>query len=228
MKEKSGLFWGAGTTTSMTEQEVAGWRSPEQTGERLVETITAWLAHALEQLPAEWQWFRIDLERPDWIDPRTPEHALHELQRLMVQLPHAIPDSPPLEREQRRAVEVLMAARDTVEAVQGLAPARALVLIDNAINLGIAAARAHVQPWEAAALTGKDVRGGGDKGRDERDRTTAPMHQQWLETAKSYRARFPSMRVTDIAKKVVKEWNEQNPNQQREWRTACNYLYKHL
>lgn len=164
MTEQSGLFWEAGTTTTMTEQEVAGWRSPEQTGERLVETVTAWLAHALEQLPAEWQGFRIDFERPDWIDPRTPEHALHELQRLMVQLPHAIPEKPPLEREQRRAVEVLMAARDTVEAVQGLAPARALVLIDNAINLGIAAARAHVEPWEVVAATGLRASKGRSRG----------------------------------------------------------------
>ncbi|MCE9681946.1 hypothetical protein [Halomonas alkalisoli] len=154
MKEQSGLFWGEGTNTPMTEQEVAGWHSPEQTGERLVETVTAWLAHALEQLPAEWQWFRIDFERPGWIDPRAPEHALHELQRLTAQLPRAIPEEPPLEREQRRAVEVLMATRDTVEAVQGLAPPRALVLIDNSLILGIAAARAHVEPWEVYAASG--------------------------------------------------------------------------
>ncbi len=152
MTEQSGLFWketpGKVRKGKEAEEYTALHCSPEQTGERLVETVTAWLAHALEQLPAEWQRFRIDFERPDWIDPGTPEHALHELQRLTAQLPRAIPEKPPLEREQRRAVEVLMAARDTVEAVQGLAPARALVLIDNALNLGIAAARAHVEPWE--------------------------------------------------------------------------------
>lgn len=210
MTEQSGLFWGPGTTTTMTEQEVAGWRSPEQTGERLVETFTAWLAHALEQLPAEWQRFRIDFDRPGWIDPRTPEHALHELQRLMVQLPHAIPDSPPLAREQRRAAEVLMAARDTVEAVQGLAPSRALVLIDNAINLGIAAARAHVEPWEVVAGTGKKSRDGGDKGRKTRQTEAQRRYARWQKIAEEKWRLNPHKHISDMAEAIADELKAQD------------------
>lgn len=212
MTEQSGLFWEAGTTTTMTEQEVAGWRSPEQTGERLVETVTAWLAHALEQLPAEWQGFRIDFERPDWIDPRTPEHALHELQRLMVQLSHAIPEKPPLEREQRRAVEVLMAARDTVEAVQGLAPARALVLIDNAINLGIAAARAHVEPWEVRvekrlAANVKGGEGNARRSKEEAQKRRDRARKEWekLSRPEHEKAGIIAAKM-GVTARAVREW----------------------
>ncbi len=148
MIDKSSLFWKT-TTTPMTKAEFEVWRSPEQTGKRLVEHVTTGLKRSLDKLPAECHdWFRVDFERPYWIDPEVPQQALHELQRLTIKMPDALPDWWTLDREQQRVVEVLMAVREAIHATHRMDPPRTLVLIEQTIHLGFSLAQAHIEPWE--------------------------------------------------------------------------------
>lgn len=203
------LFWRT-TTIEKSKEEFEDWRSPEQTGLRLVESATAWLARALEQLPAECRdWFRIDFERPRWIEPAIPEQALHELQRLTIKMPDALPDWWGLDREQQRAAEVLMAIREAVHATHGMDAPRALVLIELTTDIGFRLAQAHIEPWEEVAATGKIWRDGGDKGRESRAKEAQERYARWQAMAEEEWRKRPHWSIRRAAQKVAKRLEEE-------------------
>ena len=83
----TGLFWN-GRTQSVTKAEAERFTSPEETGRRLVINLHAWLSHALDELPTEArEWYRIELEPPEWLDPGHPNLALNECRRLVNGIP---------------------------------------------------------------------------------------------------------------------------------------------
>lgn len=174
------LFWQE-DSSPITSEGAGAWHSPEQTGARVVECVTAWLDQAIECLPAEYSaCLKVELDRPEWIEPSEPAHALHELQRLLSRVPSAVPDWWELSRDQRRAVNVVMAARGMVESIPpDAAPEHILPIMEQTLALGVRVAQAHTEPWEAVALTGKKHRDGGDKGRDVKVSTAQERKAVW-------------------------------------------------
>ena len=175
----SGLFW-SGRTRSMTEAEAERFRSPEETGRRLVDALRAWLGRALEKLPAEaCAWYRVELEPPEWLDAGHPHLALNECRRLVSGIPDAAPGWMDWTPEQARAVVVLHAARAAVVATAKVPAPHALVLLERALDFGIELARAHVEPWEAAAIATEQAK---QKHRADAARGgSAPKRQEWAE-----------------------------------------------
>lgn len=207
------LFWRT-TTTPLTKEEFEVWRSPEQTGLRLVASVTVWMATALEKLPEEYRaWFRIDFDRPEWIDTETPEQALHELQRLTIKMPAALPAWWELDREQHRAAAALVAIRDAVHATHGMDALRALVLIEMAADLGFRLAQAHIEPWEIR--TEKRL-AGTTKGGDEAGKLKQQAAQARIEKARSI---WESLSMPERNKaSVVAARMEVTARSVREWR----------
>lgn len=214
------LFWRTTVGKPVTKEQFDDFGSAEQVGKRLVEHVTSWLENALARLPEEQRtWFRVNLERPDWIDPGIPEQALHELQRLTAGMPDFKPSSWEAEwtHDEYRAFCVLEAVRKAIRATwnTGWDAGRVLVLIDAAMSLGLAVDQAHIVRWEPVARTGQDIRDGGDKGRQTRTSETAGMHQQWQNRAAELLETNPRRSKFDLAKQIAKEWNQQNPHQKR-------------
>jgi hypothetical protein len=153
----SDLFWNT-KTRSVTKAEAERLASPEETGRRLVVALRAWLGRALEELPPEARdWYRVDLDPPEWLDPGYPHLAVGECSRLVHGIPDAAPGWIDWTPEQARAVAVLHAARAAVKATERLPAPEALLLLEKALNLGHALARAHIRPWEATYTRYKDA-----------------------------------------------------------------------
>lgn len=203
-----------------TREEFAALGSPEQTGRRVVETITAWLAHAFESLPPDKQAeLRIDLERPDWVDIEHPEHALHELQRLAASMQGYVTKahwkSEGWTDDQWRALGVLQAIRGAIKTTHGLEARQALPLIDALLNVGVTVSKAHTVPWEPVARTGLLNRTGGNKGRETRTSEAAEMRQKWRNRAAELLEANPRLKKTDLSEKIASEWNQGRPLEER-------------
>ena len=152
----SGLFW-SDQPRSMTKAEAEQFRSPEETGRRLVDVLRAWLARALRELPAEARaYYRVELDPPEGLDSGYPHLALNECRRLVNGIPDAAPGWMDWTSEQARAVSVLHGARAAIAATASIPAPAALVLLERALDLGIKLAQAHVEPWEACADLGNN------------------------------------------------------------------------
>lgn len=214
------LFW-CTTTTPLTKEEFEVWRSPEQTGLRLVESITVWMATALEKLPEEYRaWFRIDFDRPEWIDPEIPEQALHELHRLTIKMPAALPAWWELDREQHRAAAALVAIRDAVCATHGMDAPRALVLVEMATDLGFRLAQAHIEPWESRvehrlAVNQDAGKRGGERKQQQAQERIEQARAIWeaLDKPESSKAGIVALRM-GIPADTVRRWKRNG------WRTG--------
>lgn len=162
---------------------------------------------ALFHLPPECRpWFAIDFERPEWVDPGEPAHALHEIQRLLFHVPSAIPGWWNLNTEQRRAVDVVTAARDMVKSIPpDAAPEHVLPTLEKTLVLGMRLAQAHIEPWEAVALTGKKHRDGGDKGRAAKASAAQERKAAWQVMAADKWASNPFLSAKRVAELVASE-----------------------
>lgn len=209
----SGLFWrerlrqlGKGKAAKRQTERFA---SPEETGRRLVVALRAWLGRALEELPpAVRPWYRIELEPPVWLDPGHPPMALNECRRLVLGIPPARPGDFSPTPEQERALAVLHGARAAVHAVEGIQAARALVVLDRAIGLGVNLARAHVEPWEPCAATGQKVQQAAREGHESTHGTPEEKAERWAEYQRAVDAileRAPHLSLTDARNRAARE-----------------------
>lgn len=147
----------------VTRDEFQALGTLEQTGKRVVETITAWLAHAFDSLPPSKQSeLHVDFERPEWVDIEIPAHALHELQRLAASMQGYVTKahwkSEGWTDDQWRALGVLQSIRSAVVTTHGLEARQALPLMDAMLNVGVAVSKAHTVPWEPVAKYGLEAK----------------------------------------------------------------------
>lgn len=205
----SGLFWRGRAPRRVTATEAARFRSPEETGRRLVVALRAWLGRALAELPAEVRaWYRIELDPPEWLDPGRPAMALNECRRLVLGIPAARPGAFRPTPEQERALAVLHGARAAVHAVEGMRAAQALVVLERAIGLGVNLARAHAEPWEACAATGEKVQRAAREGHASTHGTPEEKAARWAEyqsAVDTILERAPRLSLTDARKRAARE-----------------------
>ncbi len=204
----NGLFWNSRRSRTMTKAEAERFRSPEETGRRLVVALRAWLARAVRDLPAEaCAWYCVELDPPEWLDSGYPHLALNECRRLVNGIPDAAPGWMDWTPEQARAVAVLHAARDTVVATAKVPAPEALLLLERALQLGIELARAHVEPWEAAAITGNKIKTNAKEGHAETHGTPEQKTERWARLQAMLNetmARSPALSLTEARRRTAK------------------------
>lgn len=207
----------------VTRDEFQALGTLEQTGKRVVETITAWLAHAFDSLPPSKQSeLHVDFERPEWVDIENPAHALHELQRLAASMQGYVTKahwkSDGWTDDQWRALGVLQSIRSAVVTTHGLEARQALPLMDAMLNVGVAVSKAHTVPWEPVAARGL---------KDQADKRRAARHRHEEEQSDKefvldhYRRRrdeFKSMR------QAAKQIHDARLVLIRDWRTIYDWI----
>lgn len=159
---RSSLFFPT-TTKTLREEEFEQYCSAEATGARLVNFISGVCGEAWRRLPDELrEMYKLDLEKPDWLDPTYPHLAMNELHRIANQLPRYMPGKINkldnegwvvgevlLSEKQTFAMRILIKVKVVVEAAGRIEdPASALLLIEASMNLGHDLAHATVYKYE--------------------------------------------------------------------------------
>lgn len=203
----SGLFW-KDRTRAASKAEAERFKGPEGTGRRVAVALRAWLVRAIETLPPEARaLYRIDPEPPEWFDPAHPHLVVGECERLVSGIPDASPGWIEWTPDQARAVGVLHAAREAVKVARGVPAPQALLILERSIDLGIQAARAHVEPWEASAATGHKVKRAAREGHRETHGTPeqrAKRHAELQRLLEEIRRRSPALSLTEARRRTAK------------------------
>lgn len=169
-KSSDSLFWKS-RQRQVTKREFEDWATPEMSGQRMVELVTVWLSATVERihpdLRADWS---IDFERPGWIDLEIPAHAIHELERMTVDLPGIVPglvkasQSSLLDEETWKAIERAIAIKSAVQSLRGVEPRQAVIILETILYCSLTMAEAHTKPWEPVAESGLRAKTGRSKG----------------------------------------------------------------
>lgn len=145
------------TTTEATEEEAARLDGVSHLGQEIAGIAEGWTKNALEMLSRHSELMpSVDFTAPGWLDLSEPDHAIYEWHRIAMQLPKYLPPDNVIESftpDERLAVEVLYRIRvlsDTVKR-SAVPASSAIAIISSSLELGIAASRAHVNPWESFA-----------------------------------------------------------------------------
>lgn len=204
----SGLFW-RDRKRAASEAQAARFKRPEDTGERLVAALRAWILRALECLPPEARaLYQVEPHPAPWLDTAHPHLVIGECERLVSGIPAASPGWIEWTSEQARAVAVLHAAREAVRMTRGVPAPAALLILDRSIELGIQAARAHVEPWEAYAEIGEKQRRAGNAGHVTTHGTPEEKAERWAEyqnTVAAILERAPRLSLTAARQRAALE-----------------------
>ncbi|MDL0430227.1 hypothetical protein QPM17_03770 [Marinobacter sp. TBZ242] len=207
-------------TNAINADEFKRLNSPEVIGQELVLNVKGWIEKALSELSRHpGTMTAIDLEAPDWIDLSLPDHAVHELHRICLELPEHMPPGGCVETlapDEKDAVEVLYRIKRLSNTLKGLdvPAASALVIINASLDLGTTAARVTVEKWEpdvADRHKSKTALLEHSKGTPEgsanhqKTEISKREHEKWILAAKEYWAKNSYQSPGDIAKKLKVE-----------------------
>ena len=140
-------FWHEHEVANLNASEFRVWKS--QAGSRLIKFASGVCLRAREEIPS------IQITMPPDLRPDLAPHVHHAhvswdlLCSIVQQIPKhcTLPaDATPV---QRRAWRVLETLREAVMAARGLPVEQALSVIEAALALGVAASRAHVEPYQS-------------------------------------------------------------------------------
>lgn len=215
----SSLFWSDGTSEQVVDFEE--WHSLPKASERVLSGLIGWCQSAWSDLSPEardWvsqisQDAAPDWELPDWVDFSSPELVQGAMKQLSCQLPAAWPSWIDLLPGQSNAFAVLLHIRQVLKNLSSADNLQqSLRLAEKAMELGIALARAHVQPYESKAqakIKGETGLINSNKGTPK----DSPNHQRiqnsdkkaaiWRQEAERQRKQNPQLSDTAIGKHIA-------------------------
>ena len=145
-------------TSTVSEKELEHFESAANAAQEIVGVIYGWCGKANRTLHDYQPAFVavIDFTTPDWIDSRVPEHAVHELHRIALQIRPANPPATIVEQmtpDEKAAIDVLRQIRNLHEVIitTKASATDAILIIRASLLAGISTTQAHVAPWEPFA-----------------------------------------------------------------------------
>lgn len=204
-------------THAITADEARRLKSPGVIGQELVFNVKGWIEKALSELsrlpgmmPA------VDLEAPEWIDLSLPDHAVHELHRICLELPEHMPPEKRMEtlaRDEIDAVEVLYRIKQLSNTLKTLdvPAAPALVIISASLDLGTTAARVTVEKWESdvadrhkskTALAESNKGSPDGSANNQKSENAVREHEKWILAAKEYWAKNSGLSASDVGRRL--------------------------
>lgn len=211
------LFWKS-EYTQVSKAEFEAWSTPEMTGRRMLDLVTIWLTDAVdrieEQHKPDWQ---IDFHRPDWINPENPEHVIHELERMTINLSgiNKAYWASQVDADTRQAMEIIKAVRSAVQSLRGVDPRQAVKILETVLHCSLTVAKAHTKPWERKAEhrlgvnTDAGIKGGEAKREQAQPRIEkAKEHWDRLQVPERERAGIIANKM-GVSRDTVGRWRRQ-------------------